>query len=229
MWQLGDSAEQNGTFNIEINKTKADTVRCKNHAGLPTTLERSDIIRIVNIACQKLFSRVDMNLEAISERGCPELNDLGSTPEAGWWNIHDLKVVIQCCNHDGDKSMPKNKEGLLLRYRETHTHIVQGGGGAYPHNDVDNAVDGCQESSRSASRSASSAIASQAAQSNCKTFYVTVAGFQAATCVAPTVVTVATTATGVAIAIYSALAQGTPTTDVPHLIFSQMPLQMTLV
>jgi hypothetical protein len=55
VWQLGDSAEQNGTFKIEgkKTKTKTETVRCKIHTGLPATLERSDIVRIVNIAWQK--------------------------------------------------------------------------------------------------------------------------------------------------------------------------------
>jgi hypothetical protein len=49
-WQLRDSAEQNGTFKIESMKAKADTGRCNICAGLPATLERSDIVRIVNIA-----------------------------------------------------------------------------------------------------------------------------------------------------------------------------------
>jgi hypothetical protein len=33
MWQLGDSAEQNGTFKIESKKANAETVRCKIRAG----------------------------------------------------------------------------------------------------------------------------------------------------------------------------------------------------
>jgi hypothetical protein len=71
VWQLRDSAEQNGTVKIESKKEKAETVRCTIHAGLPATLERSDIIRIVNIAWQKSFSKVDINLKAIAERGSP--------------------------------------------------------------------------------------------------------------------------------------------------------------
>jgi hypothetical protein len=80
VWQLGDSAEQNGTLKIDIKKAKAETVRCKIRAGLPATLERSDIVRIVNIAWQKSFARVNTNLRVIAERGCPppELCDLGS-------------------------------------------------------------------------------------------------------------------------------------------------------
>jgi hypothetical protein len=55
----------------------------------------------------------------------------GATPETGKWNNHDLKVMIQWFKHDGDKAMPKNKEGLFLRYRETHTHVVHGDRGTY--------------------------------------------------------------------------------------------------
>jgi hypothetical protein len=69
VWQLGDSAEQNGTLNIESKKAQADTGRCKIRVGLPATLERSDIVRIVNIAWQKSFARVDTNMNAIAERG----------------------------------------------------------------------------------------------------------------------------------------------------------------
>jgi hypothetical protein len=51
----------------------------------------------------------------------------GATPgTAGRWNKHDLKVMIQWFKRDGDKAIPKNKEGVLLRYRETHTRIVHG-------------------------------------------------------------------------------------------------------
>jgi hypothetical protein len=74
VWQLGDSPEQNGTFKIESKKAKADTVRHTIRAGLPATLERSDIVRIVNIAWQKSFARVDTNLKAIAERGWGTLN-----------------------------------------------------------------------------------------------------------------------------------------------------------
>jgi hypothetical protein len=76
VWQLGDSAEQNGTFTIKIEskKEKAETFRCNIRAGLPSMLERSDIIRIVSIAWQEAFSRVNTNLKAIAERGWAPLN-----------------------------------------------------------------------------------------------------------------------------------------------------------
>jgi hypothetical protein len=74
VWQLGDSAEQNGTFNIESKKANAETVKCNICAGLSATLERSDIVIILNIASQKSFARGDTNLKAISERGWAPLN-----------------------------------------------------------------------------------------------------------------------------------------------------------
>jgi hypothetical protein len=64
----------------------------------------------------------------------------GSTSETGKWNKHDLKVMIQWFKHDDDKAMPKNKEGLLLHYRETHTRVVKENRGAYPHEDMVAAV-----------------------------------------------------------------------------------------
>jgi hypothetical protein len=328
VWQLGDSAEQNGTFKIESKKSKADTVRCNIRAGLPATLKRSDIVRIVNVAWQKSFARVDTNLKAIAERGWPPLNyvlldhpelqemndrvqsindiyekqvmdgvaitdltlintekgsmgltmymfldnslqekalgkltaaekkekrrqagmlrkdggarvsaglmvitygyDIGpdclswarrtrldkerkarekeragrlervklkekvdavlakwATPEAGKWNTHDLKVMIQWFKRDGDKATPNNKECLLLSYRETHTRVVQG---TYPH-----------EAAATASASASHYVPSQP---SCKTFDVASADFQSAAYLAPTVVTITTA--GIAIAVDSA-------------------------
>ena len=48
----------------------------------------------------------------------------GPTPEEGKWNNQDLKVMIQWFKRAGDMSMPKNKEGLLLRYREMCCRVV---------------------------------------------------------------------------------------------------------
>ena len=71
---MGDSVEQNGTFKIEGKKAKAETVTEKIRAGLPATLERSDIVRIVNVAWQKIFTRVETNKHAIAARGWGPLN-----------------------------------------------------------------------------------------------------------------------------------------------------------
>jgi hypothetical protein len=60
----------------------------------------------------------------------------GQTSLEGRWNNTDLKVMIQWYKRDGDKAMPKNKDGLLLRYQETHTRVVDDTS-TYPHEDVE--------------------------------------------------------------------------------------------
>jgi hypothetical protein len=47
-------------------------------------------------------------------------------PQAGKWNNHDLKVMIQWYKRDGEGAIPKNKEGLLLRYHETCGRVMLG-------------------------------------------------------------------------------------------------------
>jgi hypothetical protein len=47
----------------------------------------------------------------------------GTTPAAGKWNNTGLNVISQWFKRDGNKAMPKNKEGIILRYHETHTHV----------------------------------------------------------------------------------------------------------
>jgi hypothetical protein len=74
LWQVGDSEAQNGTFKVECKKSKAYTVTAKIRAGLPATLERSDIVPIVHVAWMKLFARVDTNKRAIAARGLRPLN-----------------------------------------------------------------------------------------------------------------------------------------------------------
>jgi hypothetical protein len=94
MWQVGYSTEQSGTFKIESKKTKADTVRNKIGAGLPTTLEKTDIVRIVNVAWQKSFARVNTNNRAIAARGRGPLNYiLIDHPE-----VQETKEILQSIN-----------------------------------------------------------------------------------------------------------------------------------
>jgi hypothetical protein len=63
----------------------------------------------------------------------------GQAPTEGKWNNTDLKVMIQWYKRDGDKAMSKNKDGLLLRYRETHTRVVDDTS-TYPREDMEAAV-----------------------------------------------------------------------------------------
>jgi hypothetical protein len=48
----------------------------------------------------------------------------GATPAEGKWNNNDLKVMIQWFKRDGDKAMPNNRDGPILWYCETHTHML---------------------------------------------------------------------------------------------------------
>jgi hypothetical protein len=89
--------------------------------------------------------------------------------------------------------MPNNKEGSMLRYRETNTHVVQG---TYPYEDV--AAAASVTVSASASHSAPS-------QPSCNNFVVADAGFQAATYITTNVFTITITTAGVAIAVESAV------------------------
>jgi hypothetical protein len=50
----------------------------------------------------------------------------GQDPQAGKLNNLDLKVMIQWYKKDGYGAMPKNKEGLLLRYCETCGRVMPG-------------------------------------------------------------------------------------------------------
>jgi hypothetical protein len=47
-------------------------------------------------------------------------------PQADKWNNHELKVMIKWYKRAGDGAMPKNKEGLLLRYRNSCAHVMPG-------------------------------------------------------------------------------------------------------
>jgi hypothetical protein len=47
----------------------------------------------------------------------------GQTPLEGRWNNTDHKVMIQWYKRDGDKALPRKKDGLFLRYREKHTRV----------------------------------------------------------------------------------------------------------
>jgi hypothetical protein len=69
MSQVVYRTEHNGTFKIESKKAKASAVRYNIRPGLPVTLHKSDVVRIVNVAWQKSFARVDTNKRAIATRG----------------------------------------------------------------------------------------------------------------------------------------------------------------
>jgi hypothetical protein len=96
MWKVGDSTEINGTFKIESKKEKAKacTVRDNIRAGLPATLEKSDIVQIFNVAWKKSFARVDTNKRAITACGWVPLKYiLLDHPE-----LQETKDILQSIN-----------------------------------------------------------------------------------------------------------------------------------
>ena len=69
LWQVEDSAEQNGAHNISSTKAKQEIVRRKEALSLPPTIEPYEIIPIINKAWDDSFARVVTNRKAIADRG----------------------------------------------------------------------------------------------------------------------------------------------------------------
>ena len=74
LWQVGDSKEQNGSFNIAMSRAKQQLVEKKETMGLPPSLIDTDLMPIINMAWQQSFARSDKNKQAISDRGWNPLN-----------------------------------------------------------------------------------------------------------------------------------------------------------
>ena len=74
LWQVGDSKEQNGSFNIAMNQAKQDLLSYKEEKCMEGTLLPTDLMPLINKAWSKSFARVDKNKKAIAERGWNPLN-----------------------------------------------------------------------------------------------------------------------------------------------------------
>jgi hypothetical protein len=107
----------------------------------------------------------------------------GATSAEGKWNNNDLKVMIQWFKRYGDKSMPKNKDGLLLRYRETHTQVVR----TYPHYNAAAApvAPDATAAVAAATTAATAAVAATRSTHDPNTFAVAATGNTAASHAAP--------------------------------------------
>ena len=70
---MGDSKEQNSSFNIAITQAKQDLLEKKDALGLyDEGIVDTDLMPIVNSAWKRSFRRVEKNRNAISDRGwCP--------------------------------------------------------------------------------------------------------------------------------------------------------------
>jgi len=69
LWQVGDSKEHNGSFNIAMTKAKESLLQYKEQMSMRGTLEVTDIIPLINVAWKQSFARVDKNKNAITDRG----------------------------------------------------------------------------------------------------------------------------------------------------------------
>ena len=75
LWQVGDSKEQNGSFNMAITKAKQNLLELKDSIGLQNDgIIDTDLMPLINEAWEKSFARVDKNRNAIADRGWNPLN-----------------------------------------------------------------------------------------------------------------------------------------------------------
>ena len=70
VWQVGDSAEQNGSYNMASVVQTRNIVNAQDkYTCDKPTIEAHEIIGIINYAWAKSFARVESNKKAIAERG----------------------------------------------------------------------------------------------------------------------------------------------------------------
>ena len=68
-WQVGDSKEQNGSFNMAMTDAKRKLLDLKRQSCMNETIDKGDLMVLINIAWNKSFARVDKNRRAIADRG----------------------------------------------------------------------------------------------------------------------------------------------------------------
>jgi len=75
LWQVGDSKEQNGSFNIAMYRAKKELLAKKDEIGLHDDgLIDTDLIPLINTAWKSSFARIDKNKNALADRGWNPLN-----------------------------------------------------------------------------------------------------------------------------------------------------------
>jgi len=73
-WQVGDSKEQNGSFNMAMTDVKRKLLDLKRQSCMNETIDTNDLMMLINIAWNKSFARVDKNKRAIADRGWKPYN-----------------------------------------------------------------------------------------------------------------------------------------------------------
>ena len=89
-WQVGDSRQQNGRWKIEWYKEKDELVSYKREIGLGGTLEKSDIMPIINRIWDKSFANKEGNLKAM---GWNPLN---------YKLLTDREILVSCVDYQID-------------------------------------------------------------------------------------------------------------------------------
>jgi hypothetical protein len=103
-WQVGDSAEQNGTFKVLWYREKAKLVSFKRDHYMPLTINGWDIMPLLNKIFFYSYGRVLTNLNATSERGwSPANRKLLSHPDL----LPDEAQIIQ------DAEQPSNNGAIV--------------------------------------------------------------------------------------------------------------------
>jgi hypothetical protein len=69
LWQVGDSAQQNGVFKSRLTQEKANLMKKKQELRLPFRIERHDAVGLTLHAWNVSFARVESNKKAVAERG----------------------------------------------------------------------------------------------------------------------------------------------------------------
>jgi hypothetical protein len=72
--QVGDSAEQNGSWKMATTLEKRKLCRFRISMGMPLNVRPSDVVPACNVACKSSFARVTTNKRAIARRGWNPLN-----------------------------------------------------------------------------------------------------------------------------------------------------------
>jgi hypothetical protein len=81
-WQVGDSAEQNGTFKVYWYREKRNFITWKSDRALPLVIQPHDIMPILNRCFGHSFGRKQTTKNATSDRGwCPANRKLLSHPD----------------------------------------------------------------------------------------------------------------------------------------------------
>ena len=70
LWQVGDSKEQNGSFNMAMTRVKQELLATKEELGIyDDRLIDTDLVPLINKAWKASFAQVDKTKNALADRG----------------------------------------------------------------------------------------------------------------------------------------------------------------